>query len=96
MDLHATAEVSKLKKEKAEMATKLKGLEDKLKSMELELKGAKDQAKDANANVEARVEIGAAAAAGKARERIAREVAEAYKEGMAAARNLMKDMRSMF
>jgi len=74
------------------MATKLKGLEDKLKGIELELKGAKD----ANANVEARVEIAAAAAAGKAREMIAREVAEAYKEGMAAARNLMKDMRSMF
>jgi len=74
------------------MATKLKGLEDKLKGIELELKGAKD----ANANVEARVEIAAAAAAGKARKMIAREVAEAYKEGMAAARNLMKDMRSMF
>ena len=27
---------------------------------------------------------------------LAREVTEAYKEGMAAARNLMKDMRSMF
>jgi len=75
------------------MATKLKSLEDKLRGMEFELKGAKDQA---NANVEARVEIAAAAAAGKAREMIAREVAEAYKEGMAAARNLMKDMRSMF
>ena len=85
-------EVQKLKKEKGDLATKLKDVETKLKSMELELKKAKETA----AAADARVEVAAAAAAGQAREMVATQVADAYKEGMAAARTFLKDMRSLF
>ena len=44
---------------------------------------------------DARVEVAEAAAADQACEMLAKQVADAYKEGMAAARTFLKDMRSL-
>ena len=84
--------LTKVKKEKADLASHIKDMEAQMKVLKLELANTKDKLSAA----EVQVDVVAAAAAGKAREMLAKEVAEAYKEGMNAARGFLKDMRSMF